>query len=110
MPPKSSITANNLVEAKITKRSDEYIMLTKRELKMADNTTKAIDVVSELLIIIASALFGYILNMDFNISKNTICILVLMLILGWLGFQLKQNKKTLISEILETAEIKKEED
>ena len=76
-------------------------MLSKRELKMADNTISAIDVCSEALVILGSGLLGYILSLNPNPSKSYIFGICLMIALFVIAFKLRLNKKTFISQILE---------
>lgn len=94
------ISAPDLIVSTINTRNDEYIIMNKRELKMADNTVSALDIGSEALIIIASTMAGYIINLTPGWTKSFVLPIILTIVLFVIGFSLKSKKTTFISEIL----------
>lgn len=88
-------------------------MISKNELKMADASIKSNDIVSEALIMLASLLAGYLVNMLpnsltawsisalKNISLLQIILIILVAILFTAGFYLKNQKTSLLKDILE---------
>lgn len=101
------------ITANILARTDDYIMISKNELKMADASIKSNDIVSEALIMLASLLAGYLVNMLPNsltawstsglkdISLLQIILIILVIVLFIAGFYLKNIKTSLLKDILE---------
>lgn len=118
MPQTNNSTEHSIgnqphITANILARTDDYIMISKNELKMADASIKSNDIVSEALIMLASLLAGYLVNMLpnsltawsisalKNISLLQIILIILVAILFTAGFYLKNQKTSLLKDILE---------
>ena len=100
------LTGSDLLNVRINVRTDDFIVVSKKELHLADTTTTTMSKTSEGLKLTGTTLLGYSLS-NFNFlapSSNSSPSLILLLVgIGSIvaGFCVDSRKKSIFGELLE---------
>jgi hypothetical protein len=94
-----------LLKSRTQLREDEYILITKKELRIVDNTTSSLDIIAQVLLALSTLGAGLLPTIYDDLSAYGFGFCVLFVICIFLGsLYLSSKRKTTLNEILKLYE------